>query len=50
MNDALLVRGFERVGDLPCDRQRVHRRRIGPRAMTWLRVFTLDEFHHQGLP
>ena len=27
MDDALLVRGFERVGDLPRDRQRVGERR-----------------------
>ena len=32
MDDALLVRGFERVGDLPGDRQRLGKR-DGPRAM-----------------
>ena len=31
MDDALLVRGFERVGDLARDRQRVGERRCAPR-------------------
>ena len=33
MDDALVVRGFERVGDLPRDRQRLVDRRSGPCAI-----------------
>ena len=33
MDDALLVRGFERVGDLPRDRQRLVERQSGRAAM-----------------
>ena len=47
MDDALLVRGFERVGDLPRDRQRLIAVAAGPRAMHGGEVCTLDQLHHQ---
>ena len=47
MNDALLVRGFQRVGDLLRDRQRVGRAGSAPRAMRSRQVVALDQFHHE---
>ena len=47
MDDALLVRGFERVGDLARDRQRVGERRVGPRAMLRRQILALDQLHHE---
>ena len=47
MDDALLVRGFERLGDLLRDRQRfVEWNRAARDALR--QVLALDEFHHQG--
>ena len=45
MDDALLVRGFERLGDLPRDRQRLVQRDRA-RAMRSESV-ALDEFQHE---
>ena len=46
MDDALLVRGFERVGDLLRDRQRfVERDRAARDALR--QILALDEFHHE---
>ena len=46
MDDALLVRGFERLGDLPRDRQRVGERHRALRDA--LREgLALDQFHHE---
>ena len=46
MNDPLLMRGFERLGDLLRDRQRlVNRDRPARNALR--QVLALDEFHHQ---
>ena len=48
MNDALLVRGFERLGDLLGDRQRlVDRDRAVRDALR--QIVALDEFHHEGV-
>ena len=47
MDDALLVRGFERLGDLPRDGQRlVERDRPARDALG--QVFALDELHDQA--
>ena len=43
----LLVRRFERVGDLPRDRQRLVDRQSRPRAMPLGERRPLDQFHHQ---
>ena len=46
MDDALLVRGFERFGDLARDRQRlVQRQRPSRDPIGQRRAF--DQFHHQ---
>ena len=46
MDDALLVRGFERVGDLLRDRQHVgERQRTAPDDRG--EVLTIDELHHE---
>ena len=46
MDDALLVRGLERVGDLPRDRQRlVHRNGTARDARG--EVLALDELHDE---
>ena len=46
MNDALLVRRFQRLGNLSGDRQRlVDRNRAGRDAIGERRAF--DQFHHQ---
>ena len=46
MDDALLVRGFERLGDLPRDRQRLVERNRPPRDAVGERR-SLDELHHE---
>ena len=47
MDDAFLVRSFERDGNLCRDRQRlVHRDRATRKALG--EIVTFDEFHHQG--
>ena len=47
MDDALLVRGFERLGDLRRDRQRlIERDRATRDALR--EILALDEFHHEG--
>ena len=48
MNDPLLVRGFERVGDLLRDRQRFVERDRAARD-TLRQVVALDQFHHEGM-
>ena len=46
MDDALLVRGFERVGDLLRDRQRfVERDRAARDPLR--QILALDQFHHE---
>ena len=45
MDDALLVRGLERVGDLPRDRRALRRAAIAPRAIRSASVVALDELH-----
>ena len=48
MDDPLLVRGFERLGDLLRDRQRfVERDRAARDALR--QIVALDEFHHEGV-
>ena len=50
MDDALLVRGFERVGDLSRDRQGVGQRRPAhrsPRVDELRQILALDQFHHE---
>ena len=48
MDDPQLVRRFERVGDLPGDRQcLIDRDRATGKALREL--LALDEFHHQGV-
>jgi hypothetical protein len=48
MDDTLLVRGFERLGDLARDRQRfVERYRSARDSLR--EIFPLDEFHHEGV-
>ena len=47
MHDALLVRGLERVGDLPRDRQRLVER-DGATRDALRQVLALDELHHQS--
>ena len=46
MNDPLLVRGFEGLGDLLRDRQRSSSG-MAPRAMRCDEIVALDEFHHE---
>ena len=47
MHDPLLVRGFERLGDLLRDRQRfVERNRAAGDALR--QVVAFDQFHHEG--
>ena len=46
MRDALLVRGFERVGDLPGDRQRFLQRDRALLDASRKRL-ALDQFHHE---
>ena len=50
MDDALLVRGFERVGDLPRDRQRLVERGSGPGDAIREQGLALDQLHHQRAP
>ena len=46
VDDALLVRRFDRLGDLPRDRQRlVDRHPVAPEALR--QILALDEFHHE---
>ena len=47
MDDALLVRRFERVGDLPRDGQRLADRRCGPVAMPIGERVAVDELEDQ---
>ena len=47
MDDALLVRGFERVRDLLRDGQRLIDRDRATRDPL-RQIITLDEFHHEG--
>ena len=47
MDDPLLVRGLERLGDLSRDRERFIDRNRAPRDPVGQR-HTLDEFHHEG--
>ena len=47
MDDALLVRGFERLGDLFRDRQRLVERDGAPRTSA-AKILALDELHHEG--
>ena len=49
MDDALLVRGLERLGDLPRDRQRVFQREP-PARDDHREILALDELHHQSGP
>ena len=44
--DAGLVRRFQRVGHLSCDRQRLFDRDGAPRE-TLREIFTLDQLHHE---
>jgi hypothetical protein len=46
MHDALLVRGFERLGNLPRDRQHLGERHRSARDLRG-QVVALDEFHHE---
>ena len=46
MNDALLVRGFERLGDLPRDRERLVERERPARDAVGERL-ALDQLHHE---
>jgi hypothetical protein len=48
MNDALLVRGFERLRDLLRDRQRFVERN-GTACEALRKILAFDEFHHQGV-
>jgi hypothetical protein len=48
MDDALFVRGFQRLGDLSRDRQcLVERNRTACDALR--QILALDEFHHEGV-
>ena len=47
MDDALLVRGFQRLGDLLRDRQRVGERDRAARDVRG-QILALDELHDQG--
>ena len=47
MDDALLVGGFERLGDLPRDRQRLVAAESGPRAIRSASVVALDQFEDE---
>ncbi len=47
MNDALLVCCFERLGNLPRDRDRLIERERTSRN-TLGEIISLDEFHHEG--
>ena len=46
MDDALLVRGFERLGDLPGDRQRVGERHRSARD-EHRQIVAVDELHDE---
>ena len=46
MDDALLVRGFERVGNLPRDRQRFVERN-GAAGDSLRQILALDQFHDE---
>ena len=46
VDDALLVRGLERLGDLPRDRQRLGERHRAARDVR-REVLALDELHHE---
>jgi len=46
MNDPLLVRRFERVGDLPRERQRLVERQ-SPARNPLRQILTLDQLHHE---
>ena len=48
MDDTLLVRGFERVGNLPGDGQRLVER-DGPARDPLRQVLALDQFHDEGV-
>jgi hypothetical protein len=48
MDDPLLVRRFERVGNLPGDRQGLIDRDRAP-CNALREILTLDEFHHEGV-
>ena len=48
VDDALLVRGFERVGDLPGDRQRLSERHR-PARDPLREILALDQLQHEGL-
>ena len=48
MDDALLVRRFERVGDLPRDRQRLLQRN-GPACEAIGQRLALDQLQHEEL-
>ena len=47
MDDPLLVRGLECLGNLPSDRDRDGRRHRSARN-DLRQILTLDQFHHQG--
>ena len=47
VDDPLLVRGFERLGDLLGDRQRLERSGMAPRAIRSASVGALDQLHHE---
>ena len=48
MDDALLVRRFEGVGDLPGDRQRLVEW-DRPARDPLRQILALDQFHHEGV-
>ena len=47
VDDALLVRGLERLGDLARDRQRLVERQSAPRSIRCGQVLALDQLHHE---
>ena len=47
MDDPLLVRGFERLGDLPRDGQGFGERH-GSASNALRQILTFDKFHHEG--
>jgi hypothetical protein len=47
VNDPVLVRGLERIGDLPRDRQGLVERNRAP-GDALRQILALDQFHHQG--
>src|SRR5215510_4731929 len=49
MDDALLVRGFERLGNLPCERQRLDERQRPARDPPIERL-AVDELHDEEVP